>query len=513
MNRTVLILLYNRRVKVHFSIFILCIAMMWLYIFMNLCSDAMAADAGMTSPGHIPGRSYAPEEMPQRSDGWRVDSSPQNLYENTPGLNTILIPLIRYWMPSFGPGGDHMTSFRGAEEDLPKGTVNQGILYYIQSDPAADTLPLFRLLSTSSDMDHMDSNTADVSGYLPEAFLGYPSISANDGMLPINRLLNPETVDHMTAFFGETLDGYADDGMLGYGYPRFGENDGPGKKHYPVSLQFAYNGVAVNADLSRGGVIYELWWNGKQFVNNNDCGREIQTALFKPGLADTQFGPTEAGDRMYFGSPIADVRAIKMGLYTRSLPLQWDPTSYGGGPDNPVLYGGEFDRRAFFLLLRSRRIIRYTVGYKPAESANYLREWVTAYLNLGVSDRFFVDTAQEGTVEIAMPPNNQYVTRPIEEGAVLTASADLNYAIGFYTPSPAFFSWYNFEGQESDSEKTRKINLWDTDAAMEAGTWYRRTVYLLVGTLSDVRDDIAYLRHRFQSGSSSAGQDILRENR
>ena len=43
---------------------------------------------------------------------------------------------------------------------------------------------------------------------------------------------------------------------------------------------------------------------------------------------------------MYHGCPIANMRVTKKSLYTRSLPLQWDPRSYGGGAGNPVLYGG-----------------------------------------------------------------------------------------------------------------------------------------------------------------------------
>ncbi len=109
-------------------------------------------------------------------------------------------------------------------------------------------------------------------------------------------------------------------------------------------------------------------------------------------------------------------------------------------------------------------------------------------------NRFFVDTVQGGLEEIPMPPHREYVIRSIEEGAIITSSADLNHAIGIFTPSPAYVSWYNFEGQESASDKTRKINLWDTDAYMEAGVWYRRTVYLLVGSLDEVQGGIAFLR-------------------
>ena len=101
-----------------------------------------------------------------------------------------------------------------------------------------------------------------------------------------------------------------------------------------------------------------------------------------------------------------------------------------------------------------------------------------------------------------MPPNSEYVTRSIDEGAIITASTDLNYAIGFFTQSPAYVSWYNFDGQESASDKTRKINLWDNGTYMESGTWYRRTVYLLVGSLNDVQDGIAFLRDRLSTSSA-----------
>jgi hypothetical protein len=464
--------------------------------------------ADILPPGHMPARTGDPEDI--RLPEEMLFSSPfSGAIENMPGLNVILTPLIRYWMPSFGPGGDHMTSVKGRTETLPKGTVNEGMLYYVSSRAGTDTFPLFRLLSMGSGNDHMDSNIVDVPGYQSDSLLGYTYATAYDAMVPINRMVKSDPVDHLIAFYGELLEDYFDDGILGYGYPRFGEMDGEGKQHNPVLAQIAYDGVTVNADLSWGGVIYELWWNGKQFVNHNDCGREIQTALFKPGLGDIEFGPTEAGDRMFQGSPVAEMRVTKRSLYTRSFPLQWDPRSYGGGVNNPVLYGGEFDRRARFIMHPVYKIIRYTVGYKPAESTNYFREWVTAYLNIDVSNRFFMDTAQAGLEEIPMPPDREYVTRSIDEGAVITSSADLNHAIGFFTPSPAYISWYNFEGQESASDKTRKINLWDTDAYMEAGVWQRRTVYLLIGSLNEVHDGITFLRNFQRFFPALTGRDLL----
>jgi hypothetical protein len=485
-----------------------CFGLICLSLCLFFSFNALAYE-DIIPPGHKPSRSGDQDDIQNLHEQEKLLSPFSDVIENMPGLNVILTPLIRYWMPSFGPGGDHMTSVKGLKENLPQGTVNEGNLYYVNASPGENTIPLFRLFSKGRDMDHMASNTVDVPGYQAEYLLGYPFASAQDAMVPIKSMVKDYPIDHLTAFYGETPDDYEEDGILGYGYRRFGEMDGEGKKHDPVLSQLTHNGVTVNADLSWGGVIYELWWNGKQYVNHNDCGREIQTALFKPGLGDIEFGPTEAGDRMYQGSPVAEKWVTRRSLYTRSFPLQWDPRSYGGGGNNPVLYGGEFDRHARFIPFF--RIISYTVGYKPAESTNYFREWVTAYLNLDVSDRFFIDTAQGGIEEIPMPPHREYVTRFIDEGAIITSSADLNHAIGFFTPSPAYVSWYNFEGQESASDKTRKINLWDTDAYMTAGTWYRRTVYLLVGSLSDVQDAIAFLRQTKRFNSDSDRSNLLPE--
>lgn len=468
------------------------------------CAFNAHAFVDITPPGHLPGGlAGASEDNQQLPETLKYFDRSANSAENAFGINTILTPLIRYWMPSFGPGGDHLTSVKGALENLPKDTDYEGILYYVKTSSGFGTIPLYRLLSQDSSMDHLDSNSSSVSGYRAEMLLGYPYTSADDALAPIYRMVKNNPIDHLIAFYGEQFMNYENDGVLGYGYPRFGEKDGQGKQHKPVLVEISHKYMALSADLSWGGVIYALWWNGKQYLNHYDCGRELQTALFKPGIGDFEFGPTEAGDRMYHGSPIADLQMTQKSIYTRTYPLQWDPRSYGGGANNPVLYGGEFDRQAKFLMYPEHKIISYTVGYKPAESTYFFREWATAYLNVDVSSRFFVNTAKGGTEEIPMPANRDYITRQIDEGAIITASTDLRYAMAFFTRSPAYVSWYNFADQESEEEKTRKINLWDTDKYMEAGTWYRRTIYLLVGTLDDVQNAISFLRRvqRFSEAS------------
>ncbi len=414
--------------------------------------------------------------------------------DGAPGMNIVLNPIKRYWMPENGPGGDNMTSVKGRSESLPPRSVDQGNLFYIAASPFAGTRELFRLHSGEPDLDHMISYTPGEGGYLTEGNIGYSFTSEFDGMSPIYRWFSPDPFDHLTGFHGETPQGYNREASYGFGYPRFGENDGREFNHVPVLRSISRNGITLKSDISWGGAIYELWWDGVQFVNHFDSGREIQTALFKPGLGDVSFGPTEAGDMWRNGSPLIDMIITSRDLYTHSLPLQWGPQSYGGGENNPVLYGGEFKRHARFIDHPHYNIISYTVGYKPLESTDYTREWVTAYLNLPVSRRFFLYTPGTGFEEIDMPFHGENTSRYISEGAVIAASMDLDHALAFYTTGEAWVSWWNFEEMGGQGNATRKINVWDTPVYMNSGTWYYRTMYLLVGSLDYLSGAIEYIR-------------------
>jgi hypothetical protein len=150
-------------------------------------------------------------------------------------------------------------------------------------------------------------------------------------------------------------------------------------------------------------------------------------------------------------SPVAESYVEGNTLYTRSVPLQWNPEAYLDPEDpykdhRPVLYGGEFEREARFLSLPGHRIIQYKVGCWPAESDDHMPEWVTAYLNLHVTQRFLAVTPEGELEEIPMPPSSDWVDRSYPRGAVVASSQDGNHALGLLTTSGARLLWWNFEG-------------------------------------------------------------------
>ena len=93
-----------------------------------------------------------------------------------------------------------------------------------------------------------------------------------------------------------------------------------------------------------------------------------------------------------------------------------------------------------------------------------------------------------------MPFHGENTSRYISEGAVIAASMDLDHALAFYTTGEAWVSWWNFEEMGGQGNATRKINVWDTPVYMNSGTWYYRTMYLLVGSLDYLSGAIEYIR-------------------
>ena len=62
-------------------------------------------------------------------------------------------------------------------------------------------------------------------------------------------------------------------------------------------LSLTAGGVTVKSNPAAGGTVWSWVWDGIEFINNWDFGREMQSALF-PGDAEGS-NPTEAGDDLF----------------------------------------------------------------------------------------------------------------------------------------------------------------------------------------------------------------------
>jgi hypothetical protein len=111
-------------------------------------------------------------------------------------------------------------------------------------------------------------------------------------------------------------------------------------------LQSHANGHTARIGLQTiwGGAIVEVSMDGTNFVNAHDTGREVQPALYDgaaqypSGPVTTFFGwdPVLGGDYYDHGSPVSSQVVAPDSLYTRAVPVQWFPDSFGGGPTMAV---------------------------------------------------------------------------------------------------------------------------------------------------------------------------------
>jgi hypothetical protein len=407
----------------------------------------------------------------------------------------------RWWL---GGPTDHMSSTNPAEQ--PGGGTFEGQTFYLPAGAAAGRHPLYRLFSSPA-FDHMDSTVAGEGGYSTETTLGYAFDGQVSGTAPVRRWYRGTWADHLTAFNGENPSGYALEGTLGYGYPRWGNQGEP---------QFACQGsqVRIVGNYAAGGAISELWWNNKQFVNDWDYGRQIQIAfnLQLPGETDN---PTEAGDKYGWpgvkpagwahGSPLLHAGVSGTTLTTTCRPLQWSPENFGGGSNNPVVWNGTISKQVDLDFAGSPRILRWITTVNFPSSSSFLdMEIVTAYLNDEFRRFWAYDAAADGLSEMtgAVPnggcldPSADARLRP-GAGGVMISTNDTAYALGVYRKDPGNnFGLCKFIGGSTGKYggSTTKWNcLYRPGGAGVTAGPHSFTVYLVVGTVAQVRADMRSL--------------------
>ena len=263
---------------------------------------------------------------------------------------------------------DYLTE-AGFGANYPYGS---GCYAYVPFDPLSNTLPFYRLFNGS---DHMDSPLAGEGAYTTEGVLGYPFTSASPfpgarGLVPLERWYR-EGGWHGTTSQGHPLGlGFVREGPwpAAYGYARqpghwstFNNVQVTDGVWSTTSNQLSAAGITIAANPNWGGQLVKWEWNGIQFINNYDAGRQIQVGLFVsqnnvtdwslyPGyirraVDPTSYflAPTSGGDGQRNGSPCItltnDTRNPSSPSQTSEcLPLEFFGENYGGDENHPVVY-------------------------------------------------------------------------------------------------------------------------------------------------------------------------------
>jgi len=301
-----------------------------------------------------------------------------------PSYDDEHIPLTllnRWWCWGSPLGVDHITAI--VSQDLSSPTcLLEGAIAYTLADPVnhpfgGSAASLYRLYAASVD-NHMDSGATSEGGYTLDANLSsHVWSTAGPGMVGLNRYYGRTQPDDQPTGLATDVAlfdawNYGVVGGYGFGYPRYGS-----QHQVYVTVPTAYEGtdpaavsnqMVIKSNKAAGGIVAQLWYNGFQFLNNFDYGRQLQIGLFKEVAWTPYDNPTEGGDHwsgpigcppngappnylrncgQSHGSPLLDFVATGTYLRTEVHPLDFIPERISpswGGIDRPVMWAGKFKK-------------------------------------------------------------------------------------------------------------------------------------------------------------------------
>jgi hypothetical protein len=273
----------------------------------------------------------------------------------------------------------------------------------------------------------------------------------------------------------------------------------------PLMLRGAYKGrtVMVTATARSAGAIESLQWGGVEFLDSNDHGRDLQSAISFDNLGECD-NPTEAGASWDGNRPQTTSSRLQRGvvvenvLRTSSHMAYWVRKGHhsetcgkplNDGASSPVSstrlsktvrflpgYDNVLEHRITFDLARPRAsaVIEVLTAYMPDR-------FDTFYRYDPISDR--LEPLSDGPGEQAMP--------------VVLAMRDGTHALGLYTPQTGAEKlvgpgYGRFRLSYAGVTKSNVV-FRQQDAA--AGP-HRFLVYSVFGTLEDVRSSLSQLRAR-----------------
>lgn len=468
----------------------------WSGLLSKLRIDPMSGSANS-------GKSFSIDYIRLRSDGGEYSD-----------VDPVVLNML--WRVKVGSGGwDRMTTIARSERT---NYVSEGQVFYVPQFSGSDRHVLNRFCNSAT-YDHRDYTTASLTGYSTAAPIGYPWTSqfpGTDLILQFNKQLVGK-VDWATGYAGEDFTGYTHSFLPVdlFGYSRYGlqTNQSPGDL-----LSITGGGVTYKSSRVAGGAIFEVWWNGEQFINNFDYGRQMQSALFFTNINDTVDGicnPTEAGAgagaaggwaawendiEARQGSPILHAFNIGGTQITQCVPLDFLPEQVGGGVGHPVIYSGlQLGKELTPDFRGLGTVAKYVTVLHSPEAINGGRhiEIPTVYLRKKFNHFFKYNADANVCSEVTVNVDGESVEyNTIAHGGVIAAdgSSDTSNALGIYgvhvgsggsvTGYKIFnFAWPQFDDDQY-SPATTKLSAINNADISEGDN--RFATYIVVGTLETV---------------------------
>lgn len=218
-----------------------------------------------------------------------------------------------------------------------------------------------------------------------------------------------------------------------------------------IRSPYAGADIVITTTSRLAGAIHSLTWNGREFIDSADHGRQLQSASnFDAGSAfiGETFNPTEAGSRFDGAGPASTSRLLHLisdgrTLQTTTQMAFWlRPGELSAGHparNTTVLSNHLLTKRVTIGYQNLPNVIQYNVtfGLPANESHKYAQfEAVTGYMPPDFSQFITLDPATGKTEMLSDGPGEQ--PKPI-----IFATGDGQHAMGIWSPDQPSFGFAN----------------------------------------------------------------------
>ncbi len=280
--------------------------------------------------------------------------------------------------------------------------------------------------------------------------------------------------------------------------------EGPPSGNAVIRAKAGPSEIVITTTARLAGAIHSLTWDGMEFIDSQDHGRQLQSAsnfdCGRPFFPEV-FNPTEAGSRRDGAGDRSSSKLLRLSVdgpelrTTTQMAFWLAPGEESEG--NPALN----DRVLSNHLLSKRvrighrgdpHVIEYDVTFTVPEGERHTYaqfEAVTGYMPPEFS-RFW---RYDGTMRRLVPLDDG----PGEQASpVVLATPNGTHAMGVYSPEPG-------PGYGRFRFRAERVVKWNCVFRVRAPEGirpgdYRYHTFVVVGTLEDVRHSLGSLREEFR---------------
>ena len=285
--------------------------------------------------------------------------------------------------------------------------------------------------------------------------------------------------------------------------PNAGFSQGPPSGDASIRAKAGDWEIVVTTTRRLAGAIHSVTWNGKEFIDSVDHGRQLQSASnFDCGgrFVPEVFNPTEAGSRADHVGPRSSSKLLSLSadgpeLRTESLMAFWlKPGEKSEGHpacNDKVLSDHKLAKRVHIGHGGNPHILEYDVTFTlPATERHTFAQFeaVTGYMPPGFSHFWKYDGASRTLLPLDDGPGEQAMP-------VVLATPNGSHAMGIFTPEPGP-GYGRWRFREARVVKWNCVFRIRDPEGVKPGD-YRYRMFVVVGTLDDVRRALGDLRDEF----------------